>query len=204
MAPEETRSERAANGFRLGIDVGGTNTDAVILDGAGQVVASVKSPTTADVTTGIVNALQAVLTASRLPPAAIRYAMLGTTHCTNAIVTRRGLNPVGVIRLGAPATLAVKPLLTWPADLQQVVCQQAFIVRGGHEYNGEPLATLDPQEIRTAAQQMKGRVRAVAITGVFSPVNPEHELRACDLLREELGEDMPISLSSEIGSVSLL
>ncbi len=203
MAQEETQSEQTT-GFRLGIDVGGTNTDAVILDTADQVVASVKSPTTADVTTGIVNALQAVLTASRLPPAAIRYAMLGTTHCTNAIVTRRGLDPVGVIRLGAPATLAVKPLLTWPADLRQVVCQQAFIVRGGHEYNGEPLAALDPQEIRTAAQQMKGRVRAVAVTGVFSPVNPEHELRVCDLLREELGEDMPISLSSEIGSVSLL
>ena len=204
MAPEETRSERATNGFRLGIDVGGTNTDAVILDASDQVIASTKSPTTADVTSGIVNALQAVQTASGLPSTAIRYAMLGTTHCTNAIVTRRGLSPVGVIRLGAPATLSVEPLLTWPSDLRQVVCAQAFILRGGHEYNGEPLAALDPQEIRKAAQQMKDQVRAVAITGVFSPVNPEHELRARDLLREELGDDMPVSLSSEIGSVSLL
>src|SRR5215510_4381668 len=203
MAQEETHSEHTA-GFRLGIDVGGTNTDAVILDAADQVVASVKSPTTADVTTGIVNALQTVLTASRLPPTAIHYAMLGTTHCTNAIVTRQGLSPVGVIRLGAPATLAVEPLLTWPADLRQIVCQQAFILRGGHEYNGEPLAALDPQEIRAAARQMKGHVHAVAVTGVFSPVNPEHELRARDLLREELGDEMPVSLSSEVGSVSLL
>ncbi|MBI3304487.1 MAG: hydantoinase/oxoprolinase family protein [Deltaproteobacteria bacterium] len=203
MAQEETQSERAT-GFRLGIDVGGTNTDAVILDASDQVIASVKSPTTADVTTGIVNAMQAVLAASALPPSAIRYAMLGTTHCTNAIVTRRGLSPVGVIRLGAPATLAVEPLLTWPPDLRQMVCLRSFILRGGHEYNGEPLAALDPQEIRKAAQQMKGRVRAVAVTGVFSPVNPEHELRARDLVREELGEDVPISLSSEIGSVSLL
>jgi len=196
--------EKVANTFRLGIDVGGTNTDAVILDAADQVVASVKSPTTADVTTGIVNALQAVLTASRLPPAAIAYAMLGTTHCTNAIVTRQGLSPVGVIRLGAPATLAVEPLLTWPADLRQIVCPQAFVLHGGHEYNGEPLAPLDPQEIRSAARQMKGRVRAVAVTSVFSPVNPEHEQRARDLLHEELGGDMPVSLSGEIGSVSLL
>jgi N-methylhydantoinase A/oxoprolinase/acetone carboxylase beta subunit len=196
--------EKVPDAFRLGVDVGGTNTDAVILDAADQVIASTKSPTTADVTTGIVNALQAVLTASRLPPTAIGYAMLGTTHCTNAIVTRRGLSPVGVIRLGAPATRAVEPLLTWPADLRQIVCPQGFILHGGHEYNGEPLATLDPLEIRAAAQQMKGRVRAVAVTGVFSPVNPEHELRARDILQEELGDDMPISLSSEIGSVSLL
>lgn len=204
MAPEETRSERAPSGLRLGIDVGGTNTDAVILDASDQVIACTKSPTTTDVTSGIVNALQAVLTASGLPPTAIRYAMLGTTHCTNAIVTRRGLSPVGVIRLGAPATLSVEPLLTWPSDLRQVVCAQAFILRGGHEYNGEPLAALDPQEICKAAQQMKDQVHAVAITGVFSPVNPEHELRARDLVRVELGEDMPVSLSSEIGSVGLL
>jgi len=199
-----SNSEPAARTFRLGIDVGGTNTDAVILDASDQVIASVKSPTTPDVSTGIVNALHAVLAASGLPPTAIRYAMLGTTHCTNAIVTRRGLSPVGVLRLGAPATLAVEPLLTWPRDLRQMVCPQSFIVRGGHEYNGEPLAVLDPQEIRKAAQQLKGQVRAVAVTGVFSPVNPDHELRVRDLVRDELGEDVPISLSSEIGSVSLL
>ena len=51
---------------------------------------------------------------------------------------------------------------------------------------------------------MKGDVQAVAITGVFSPVNPEHELRVRDLVHEELGSDIPVSLSSEIGSVSLL
>src|SRR5262245_51382399 len=149
------------NIFRLGIDVGGTNTDAVILDATDQVVAKTKSPTTPDVTTGIINALQAVLTSASLPATAIRYAMLGTTHCTNAIVTRRGLNPVGVIRLGAPATRAVEPLLTWPADLRQVVCPHAYILRGGHEYNGEQLTALDPQEIRAAAQHLKGRVHAI-------------------------------------------
>lgn len=200
--PEQIHSEHA-NTFRLGIDVGGTNTDAVILDASDQVVAKTKSPTTPDVTTGIVNALQAVLTTSGLPPTAIRYVMLGTTHCTNAIVTRQGLIPVGVLRLGAPATRAIEPLLTWPPDLRQIVCAQAFILHGGHEYNGEPLAKLDPQEIHRAAQHMKGQVRAVAVTGVFSPVNPEHELRTRELLREELG-DIPVSLSSEIGSVSLL
>src|SRR5262245_24467560 len=97
--PTLTAPEKVAHDFRLGIEVGGTNTDAVILDAADQVITSTKSPTTADVTTGIVNALQAVLTVSQLPPTAIRYAMLGTTHCTNAIVTRKDLSPVGVIRL---------------------------------------------------------------------------------------------------------
>ena len=190
--------------FRLGIDVGGTNTDAVILDAQDQVIASTKTPTTPDVTAGIVQALQDVLTTSRLPASALRYAMLGTTHCTNAVVTRRELNTLGIIRLGAPATRAVEPLLTWPADLRQIVGAQHAILHGGHEYNGEPLSALNEQEILQTARQMKGQVQAVAVTGVFSPVNQEHELRAHEILQEELGEEIPVSLSSEIGSVNLL
>ena len=190
--------------LRIGIDVGGTNTDAVILDPNDQVLASAKSPTTQDVTSGIDQALRAVLAESNVAPTAIRYAMLGTTHCTNAIVTRRGLNRVGVIRLGAPATGAIEPLLTWPQDLRHTVCAHSCILHGGHEYNGEPIAALDRDEIRTAAQQLTGHVGAVAITGVFSPVNPDHEHQARDVLREELGPDIPISLSNEIGSISLL
>jgi len=197
-------SESVSQTYRLGIDVGGTNTDAVILDTADRVIAKAKSPTTSDVTTGIVNALQAVLTASQLSPQTIGYAMLGTTHCTNAIVTRRGLSRVGVIRLGAPATRAVDPLLTWPSDLRQLVCAHSFVLHGGHEYNGEQIAPLDLQEVKNTLRQLKGQVQAIAVTGVFSPVNPEHELRVRDLVHEELGTDVSVSLSSEIGSVSLL
>ena len=190
--------------YRIGIDVGGTNTDAVILDSAHRVVAKTKSATTSDVGTGIVNALREVLRQSGLPPESIRYAMLGTTHCTNAIATRRGLSPVGIVRLGAPATLAIDPLTTWPGDLRCQVAAEIRILHGGHEFNGERISPIDPAEIREAGRQMRGRVRAVAVTGVFSPVNQEHELKAHDILQEELGDGIPITLSSEIGSIGLL
>jgi N-methylhydantoinase A/oxoprolinase/acetone carboxylase beta subunit len=193
-----------ADGYRIGIDVGGTNTDAVILDSARQVIAKTKAATTPDVGTGIVNALREVLRQSGLAPALIRYAMLGTTHCTNAIATRRGLTAVGVIRLGAPATLAVEPLATWPDDLRRLVRVESCVAHGGHEFNGEIISRLDPAELRDAARRMRGRVGGVAVTGVFSPVNQEHEQRARDLLREELGDGIPITLSSEIASVGLL
>ena len=190
--------------LRLGIDVGGTNTDAAVLDTSDRVLANAKSPTTPDVTTGIENVARTVLADLQAPATSIRYAMLGTTHCTNAIVTRRGLSQVGVIRLGAPATLAIEPLLSWPSDLRQTVCIHSCIVQGGHEYNGQQLATLDLEEIRTAARQLKGRVQAVAITGVFSSVNPDHEQHARDIVHKELGDAIPVSLSHEIGSLSLL
>ncbi|OLE57556.1 MAG: hydantoinase subunit beta [Chloroflexi bacterium 13_1_20CM_2_59_7] len=188
---------------RLGVDVGGTNTDAVILDAANHVLAKAKSPTTPDVSTGITNVLRKILAESGSYQS-IRFAMLGTTHCTNAIATRQNLSPVGVVRLGAPATLAVPPLATWPEDLRRIVLAETCILPGGHEYNGEEISRFDQMKLREAARKMKGRVRAVAVTGVFSPVNQEHEQQARELLREELGDNTSVTLSSEIGSVGLI
>ena len=74
--------------YKLGIDVGGTNTDAVIIDENLKVVASVKSHTTPDAYDGILNAIRAVLETSGVDRSQIGQAMLGTTQCTNAIVER--------------------------------------------------------------------------------------------------------------------
>ena len=86
--------------YRLGIDVGGTNTDAVILDRSDQVLAKAKVPTTPDVTGGIVAALEAVISSSDADASRITHAMLGTTHATNAVLERRKLHRVAVIRIG--------------------------------------------------------------------------------------------------------
>ena len=91
--------------LRLGIDVGGTNIDAVVLDAHGHVLA--KTPTTVDVMSGIARAIDQVLS-SGIPAQAISSAMLGTTQCINAILQREQLGRVGVVRLGAPATLAIR------------------------------------------------------------------------------------------------
>ena len=74
--------------IRIGIDVGGTNTDAVVMDGA-RVLAGVKAATTGDVMTGVVNALADVLKASGKAASDIDVVMIGTTHFTNAVVQRR-------------------------------------------------------------------------------------------------------------------
>ncbi|WP_126425484.1 hydantoinase/oxoprolinase family protein [Brevibacillus marinus] len=190
--------------YRIGIDVGGTHTDAVLLDSAYRVVAETKSPTTEDVSTGIYRCLREVITRSGVAREQIKYAMLGTTHCTNAIVERKRLNRVGVIRIGAPATLAVKPLIGVPDDLRQQLAQHVYVIRGGHEFDGRQIAELDEQRLYEIAQEVKGKVDSLAITSVFSPVSKEHELRAAGILREVLGEQLPISLSHEIGSVGLL
>jgi N-methylhydantoinase A/oxoprolinase/acetone carboxylase beta subunit len=191
--------------FRLGIDVGGTNTDAVILDPGDRVVAKAKRPTTEDVSTGIHEAVDAVLTLSAIDPGEIIHAMLGTTHCTNAIVERKGLARVGTIRLSAPAGLAVPPYLEWPDDILGHLGTQYRIVKGGYEYNGASLSPPDPREVEEALKSLKKQeVQALAISCVFSPVNAGQERMARDKAALVFGEDFPVSLSSEIGSLGIL
>lgn len=189
--------------YRIGIDVGGTNTDAVLLDENLQVLAKIKTPTTTDVSEGIDKALQSVLSQCDIPRNQIRYAMLGTTQCTNAIVERKRLNRIAVIRLGLPATAAIRPMTGWPEDLRQALDPQIFLVGGGHEFDGREINSLDTDELRRIAKAIKGQVDSVAITSVFSPVAGEHEQQAAQILQDELG-DTPITLSQQIGSVGLL
>lgn len=190
--------------FRIGIDVGGTNTDAVILDNEFNVISETKSPTTKDVSSGIYKAMEEVIRISDVSTSQIKYAMLGTTHCTNAIVERKRLNSIAVIRIGAPATLAVKPLIGVPEDLRTELGKHVYIVQGGHEFDGREISSLDEDELYRIASELKGEVDSVAITSVFSPVSTIHEERASEIVREVLGNELPVSLSSEIGSMGLL
>lgn len=134
----------------------------------------------------------------------IAYAMLGTTHSTNAIVTRKDLLPTGVIRIGKPAGMAIEPMTDWPEDLSSVVSEHVYHVTGGHEFNGKEIFPLDVDELKDALLKMKGQVDAVAITSIFSPVSSEHEERAAGIAAEILGEEVPVTLSNEIASIGLL
>src|SRR5947207_8804802 len=86
---------------RIGIDVGGTNTDAVLLDG-GRIVHAIKTPTTPDVTGGIVTALKLLGCHPEVRRGTIDGVVIGTTHFVNAVVQRRGLARVAAIRIGLP------------------------------------------------------------------------------------------------------
>ena len=113
--------------YKLGIDVGGTNTDAVLVDENRAVVADIKYPTSADIYDGILGAMRTVLKLSGVDPKQIRQAMLGTTQCTNAIVERKNLAPIGILRIGAPATTGIRPMVDWAEDIQRIAVGSAII-----------------------------------------------------------------------------
>ena len=189
--------------MRIGIDVGGTNTDAVLMQGT-QVLAKIKTPTTPDVSAGIFKALRYLLDTSRMPVEQIRGVMIGTTHFTNAVVERRRLQETAAVRLGLPATAALPPMVDWPADLRDTIGNHKFLVHGGHEFDGRRISAIQPDELRDVVREIGRRgIRSIAICSVFSPVNPEDEVQAAEIIREVL-PDADISLSHEIGRMGLL
>lgn len=189
--------------YRLGIDVGGTNTDAVLIDETLGVVAMVKKPTTGDVYEGIVAAAEQVLDLAAIDRSKIGQAMLGTTQGTNAIVERKNLAPIAVLRIGAPATVGIPPMVDWAEDIKKTVVAET-IIGGGFEHDGKELAPLDEEAARGFLRGLVGKVKSVAISCVFSTVRNDHELRAAELCREILGDDIHVSISSEIGSMGLI
>ncbi len=189
--------------MRIGIDVGGTNTDAVLL-ADNQVIAWCKSPTTADVSSGIVNAIRNLLDQRPDARREIDCVIIGTTHFTNAFVERRNLLPVGVIRIALPATAALPPLTHCPADLRSVIGDAVYLVRGGYQFDGRINSELDEAAIAEAAEAFAGRgIRSVAISGLFSMVNPAMEIRAAAIVRSRIPHAR-ITLSHQIGRPGLL
>lgn len=190
--------------YRLGIDVGGTNTDAVLIDENRRVIAEVKNPTSEDIYEGIMGAVREVLERSSIERKEIRQAMLGTTQCTNAIVERKHLAPIGILRIGAPATTGIPPMIDWAEDIQKIALGTK-IITGGFEYDGKELAEFDEEAAREFFLEMKEKgVKSIAISSVFSTVRQEHEVQAASLCREVMGDDVHISISSEIGSMGLI
>jgi N-methylhydantoinase A/oxoprolinase/acetone carboxylase beta subunit len=189
--------------MRIGIDVGGTHTDAVLIDGH-EVLASTKALTSANVKDGVLNALDTILGDSAVEHAAIEAVMIGTTQFTNAVIERRELAPTAIIRAGLPSGAMIPPMIDWPEDIAAAVGRHVFMVHGGRTYDGFPIAPLDEREIDAAIEAIAAAgIRLVAISAVFSPSDASQE----EWLGERLRAKIPgvrITLSHRMGGMGLL
>src|SRR5215472_4390738 len=188
---------------RIGVDVGGTNTDAVLLED-GRVVHEVKTPTTADVTAGILSALVELAGHPEVARGNIEGVVIGTTHFVNAVVQRRDLSRVAAVRIGLPASASLPPFCDWPKDLTSSVRGEVFMLEGGHDYDGRPIVPFDEPGMRRAARRIcASGTRSVAVAAIFSPLNPGCEQRARVILAEEC-PDAAVTLSRDLGRIGLL
>lgn len=189
--------------MRIGIDVGGTHTDAVLLEDD-NILSSTKSLTTEDVTSGIMNALSVLLSDSGIHRSQVSAIMIGTTQFTNAVVERRELTEVGIIRLALPSGKGCPPLTDWPEDLANAVGRHVYTCSGGYLYDGYPIADIDHNELDNVVSDIKQKgLTSIAIASAFSTMNPEPELMVYDKIKKAI-PNACVSLSHNIGSLGLL
>lgn len=167
----------------LGIDVGGTFTDVVLIDmDTREVLRSAKSRTTnQDLSLGIERALDKL---DKNLVSGVTLVSLSTTLATNALVegVRR---PIASILIGYREE-----------HCPQEFCKDSFLVQGGHNVSGEEVAPLDQKELLKIIEKTKNRVQAYAVAGYFSSRNPDHEIRVKELIQRET--DIPVVCGHEL------
>ena len=189
--------------MRIGIDVGGTHTDAVMLEGQ-DVIASTKVLTSANVKDGVVNALDEILTRSGVDHAAVDAVMIGTTQFTNAVVERRELAPTAIIRVALPSGELVPPMIDWPADIAAELGRHVYMIHGGMTYDGFPIAPLSDEEIDgVIADIARKEIGLVAVSGVFSPSDATQEEYVAARVRNAL-PGVRVTRSHSIGRMGIL
>lgn len=204
MVDEATQRDTEAS-VRVGIDVGGTFTDAVLVDGGGRMwIAKVRSRP-ADVATAFVEGLDEAAARAGVAVGDASYLAHGTTVATNAIVQRR-LARVGlvtnrglrdVLEIGTQQRPRVYDLWT-PKPPPLVARRDAFEIGARLGPDGNEVAPVDPLEVRAVAHRLReAGVEAVAVCLLFSFVDPSHERAVANLLEEEL-PNMPISISCRV------
>ena len=193
----------------VGVDVGGTNTDAVILDKNEKevrVISKAKTYTTGDVTNGVQVAIHLALINTRKEnqPLAVQQVNVGTTHFINAIVEGKGLSKVSVIRLCGTASRKLPPFSDFPERLNELVKGSVFLVGGGYQFDGSEIESVSHAEIIHCVEQLKkAREKNIVVSGIFSPVRQQQEDKVVELIRD-LYPEASITASHQVGKIGLL
>ncbi|KAI1497220.1 hydantoinase [Biscogniauxia marginata] len=183
--------------FRIGVDVGGTNTDGVVLDPARAsepdkgIIAWHKAPTTTNPSHGINDAITTMFKTANVNPGQVASVTIGTTHFVNAVVERDAarLSKVAVLRLCGPFSKHAPPCVDWPDDMRDLILGYYALLKGGLEIDGFLISDIDENEIREQCAIIREKgIRSVVVNGVFSPIDTveRQEERAADIIRAEI------------------
>ncbi|KAI1874588.1 hypothetical protein JX265_004796 [Neoarthrinium moseri] len=200
--------------LRIGVDVGGTNTDGVVLDPSRAsepdkgILASHKAPTTTNPSLGINDAITTMFKAAHISPDEVASVTIGTTHFVNAVVERdaRRLSKVAVIRLCGLFAKHATPCIDWPEDMRELILGYYARVKGGLEVDGYLISDIDAQEIKEQCARIKELgIRSVVVIGIFSPIDTieRQEERAADIIRAEI-PGCDVVLSKDVANLGFL
>ena len=190
LAPDQPAS------YLIGVDTGGTYTDAAVIEARGhRIIATAKAITTkGDLAVGVTEAITKALAQlpHTLPPQSIAMLSVSTTLATNAVVEGHG-SATGVVLIGFDAAM-----------VERTGIAKAFpgipiaVVGGGHNHNGDALCPLDTEALAVAVDGMDGKVEAYSVASTFAVRNAAHEHAARELIVARTGK--PVTLSTELSS----
>ncbi|XP_045192722.2 uncharacterized protein LOC123549023 [Mercenaria mercenaria] len=193
----------------IGVDVGGTNTDAVIIDRTADkpvILAQAKTRTTSDVTTGVRAAIHLALLDSkkRNRILSVQQINIGTTHFINTLVEGKHLTKVAVIRLCGTASRRLPPFCDFPDNLVDSIKSSVFLLNGGYQFDGKEITPIDEKEVQDSVDILKSNgVKNIVVSGIYSPLRNEQELQVMELIHKYFSE-ASVTLSHEIGKIGLL
>lgn len=192
--PDEAHAQAAT--YLIGVDTGGTYTDAAIIEErTHRVIASAKAITTkGDLAIGVTEAI--TLAVAKLPqglkPKDIAMVSVSTTLATNAVVEGHG-SAVGVVLIGFDAAMVARTGIA-----EAFAGMPMAVIAGGHDHNGHAPQPLDTEALAQAVAHMADKVDAFAVAATFAVRNAAHERQARDLIVALTGK--PVTLSTELSS----
>ncbi|KAF9877488.1 hydantoinase/oxoprolinase [Colletotrichum karsti] len=200
--------------LRIGVDVGGTNTDGVILDPTKSsapdrgIIASQKTSTTANPSDGINSVITQMFQQSSVDSSSVASVTIGTTHFINAVVEMDAsrLARVAVLRLCGPFSSSIPVGVDWPPRLRDIICAHRSLVDGGLEIDGSLIAELDENAVRKECEAIRAKgIRSVVVVGIFSPIDIvyKQEERAAEIIREAYPE-ADVVLSKDVANIGFL
>jgi N-methylhydantoinase A/oxoprolinase/acetone carboxylase beta subunit len=177
----------------LGVDTGGTYTDAVLIEDESQVIASAKALTTRqDLAIGVGEAVRSVLHQSDRKPEQVALAALSTTLATNALVEGQG-GRVGLVYIGfRPGDLGRHGLS------EALKGDPALILAGGHSHSGNEAAPLDLGALEQFLDEQATGISGYAVAAQFATRNPAHELEVARIISENTG--VPVTCSHHLSA----
>ncbi len=190
--------------YRIGIDVGGTNTDFVLLNSYDEVCATHKQNTTHPIDRGVLEGVQEICHRARISIKDIHEIAIGSTHALNALLQAKDLQPTGLIRFASQ-----NPRLSGGAGLPTRLKENFFVgcetVSGGFECDGRILSPFDPDLFLRAVDRLvlKG-AKGIALVSVFGSLFPDHEILGRDLIKQHYIEMLKVTCSHELGGIGFI
>jgi N-methylhydantoinase A/oxoprolinase/acetone carboxylase beta subunit len=188
--------------YIIGIDVGGTNTDIVLIDENKKIIFKDKKLTTKPIFKGIIDFLEDILKIYNSED--IFYISIGSTFAINSLLEGKNLSKVGVIRIiESQSEYNIPPCFNWPKNIKEKTLASFVNLKGGFECSGEESFELSEKEIENKVNKLiENGAESIALVGSFSPIYKEQEIRVKNYINNKF--NISITISNDIGGFGFL